>query len=591
MNPAQLLTHFDRISEAPDAVPRLRRFILDLAVRGKLVEQDPNDEPASELLKRIQAEKVRLVAAGTIRALEPFDTVVSDEIPFPLPSGWVTTRMGWLARKLGAGSTPLGGKSVYQGEGVPFLRSQNVYNDGLRLDDVALISRDVHTRMSGTHVQQQDILLNITGASIGRCALVPCTLPEGNVSQHVAIVRLFLPAIRHFIHLSLTSPLFQKVIDDVQVGVSREGLSMQRLRLFPMLIPPLAEQHRIVAKVDELMALCDRLELAQSERESRRDRLAAASLHRLNQPADTAAPGVFREPARFYLNHLPRLTTRPDQIKELRQTILNLAVRGQLVSQDPNDEPASQLLKHLHAERARLGKRAANNHEQPPPPRGGANPISVIPQGWEWVRIGSLLLGESQNGYSRKPDDAADGIPILRISAGTVRKDGIVAEEEHKLIGGVSAAQQEQYKLRCGDLLACRFNGNRASVGRLSLYLGYLGINPIYPDKLIRLRLVSEFVVPKLVRYFAESTVVRKDVENYCATTVGNWGISASNLKEVNIPLPPLDEQRRIVAKVDDLMLLCDQLEAQLTTAQTESRRLLEAVLHEAITSAALQTL
>jgi type I restriction enzyme S subunit len=153
------------------------------------------------------------------------------------------------------------------------------------------------------------------------------------------------------------------------------------------------------------------------------------------------------------------------------------------------------------------------------------------------------------------------------------------------LIGGISLSQQEQYELQPGDLLACRFNGNRSFVGRLSLYLGYLGIKPIYPDKLIRLRLLSTFVLPKLVRCFAESTVIRKGIETFCATTVGNWGISASNLKNVIIPLPPLAEQHRIVAKVDELMVLCDRLEAQLTTTQTESRRLLEAVLHEALSA------
>ena len=188
-------------------------------------------------------------------------------------------RMGWLARKLGAGSTPLGGKSVYQSKGVPFLRSQNVHNDGLKLDDVALISREIHARMSGTHIQNKDILLNITGASIGRCALIPSAFVEGNVSQHVAIIRLFLPIIREFIHLSLTSPFFQKVIDDVQVGVSREGLSMQRLRLFPMLLPPFAEQHRIVAKAEELLALCDQLESQLTVIQTESRRLLEAVLH------------------------------------------------------------------------------------------------------------------------------------------------------------------------------------------------------------------------------------------------------------------------------------------------------------------------
>ncbi len=279
MKPERLLKHFDQLAEAPDAVPRLRRFILDLAVRGKLVEQNPSDEPASELLKRIETEKRRLFTVGEIKRQEPLAVIAADEMPFPLPSGWCVQRMGWLAKKLGAGSTPRGGKSVYQEEGVPFLRSQNVHDDGVRLDDVALISRSIHEKMSGTHVQPLDILLNITGASIGRCALVPSHLREGNVSQHVAIIRLFFPDNREFVHLSLISPTYQQMIRDMEVGVSREGLSMRSLRLFPMILPPLAEQHRIVAKVDELMALCDELEARLTTTAITRRQLLEVSLH------------------------------------------------------------------------------------------------------------------------------------------------------------------------------------------------------------------------------------------------------------------------------------------------------------------------
>jgi type I restriction enzyme S subunit len=271
------------------------------------------------------------------------------------------------------------------------------------------------------------------------------------------------------------------------------------------------------------------------------------------------------------LAHFGRISDAPDSMPRLRQFILDLAVRGKLVEQNPRDEPASELLKHIQAEQTRCGRDAANKHVQLPLPTRPGERLSAIPDRWEWVRLASLLLEDSQNGYSKKPDEAVDGIPILRISAGTVRKDGIVAEEEHKLISGVSADQEKRFGLQSGDLLACRFNGNRSFVGRLSLYLGYLGIKPIYPDKLIRLRLVSLFVLPKLVKYFAESNVVRKDIESYCATTVGNWGISATNLKVVNIPLPPLAEQRRIVAKVDELMSLCDRLEA--AQSERESRR------------------
>ncbi len=275
--------------------------------------------------------------------------------------------------------------------------------------------------------------------------------------------------------------------------------------------------------------------------------------------------------ARHIVAYFDRIADAPDSIPRLRQYILDLAVQGKLVEQDPGNEPASELLNRIWEEKERLFEEKKINRLNPRLPFESGEIAIQVPLGWAWVRISDLLLGESQNGYSKRPDDALDGVPILRISAGTVRKDGIVAEEEHKLIGDVSSAQQKQYELQSGDLLACRFNGNRNFVGRLSLYLGYLGIKPIYPDKLIRLRLLSQFVLPKLVRCFAESSIVRKDIEGYCATTVGNWGISASNLINVKIPLPPLAEQHRIVAKVDELMTLCNRLEA--AQAERESRR------------------
>lgn len=192
MNATQLLAHFDRLSEAPDAVPRLRRFILDLAVRGKLVEQDANDEPAVELLKHIQAEKVRLLKKP-VKKDKQLSSVIIGRAGIDIPSGWAWSKLGMLCTKTGSGSTPAGGKSAYPDSGVPFLRSQNVYDDGLRLDVVAYISEATHERMSATTVKAADLLLNITGGSIGRCAVVPKTFVVGNINQHVAIIRLALP--------------------------------------------------------------------------------------------------------------------------------------------------------------------------------------------------------------------------------------------------------------------------------------------------------------------------------------------------------------------------------------------------------------
>jgi type I restriction enzyme S subunit len=373
-----------------------------------------------------------------------------------------------------------------------------------------------------------------------------------------------------FAHKVVLSPFFQYFVMGEQTGAGRGGLPKNRMDQIPVPLPPLAEQHRIVAKVDELMALCDQLEAARNEREAQRDRLVAASLHRIGTAPAVETEGQEDEQtattlpaaARFHLDHLPRLTTRVEHIKQLRQTILNLAVRGRLVSQEPNDEPISLKLS------------------------SGDELLGWLPAKWRYVRLADVLAEGTRNGFSKRPDDAPDGTPILRISAGTVRSDGVVAEEEHKLISGIDPKTREQYGLKSGDLLACRFNGNKGFVGRLTIFNDYLGLRPIYPDKLIRIRVASQLALPTFLRLSGDTDIVRKAVEAACATTVGNWGISASNLKEIHFPLPPLAEQHHIVAKVDELMALCDQLEAQITTTEADSRRLLEAVLRDALAPA-----
>ncbi len=545
MSPGRLLQYFDQVSEVPDAVPRLRRFILDLAVRGKLVEHDPTDEPASELLNRIETEKRRLLAEGEIKRQEPLPAVAADEMPFAVPSGWCVQRMGWLAKKLGAGSTPLGGKSVYQKEGVPFLRSQNVHDDGVRLDDVALISRSIHEEMSGTHVQPQDILLNITGASIGRCALVASSFREGNVSQHVAIIRLFLPDIRDFIHLSLISPTYQQLIRDVEVGVSREGLSMRRLRLFPMILPPLPEQHRIAGKVDELMALCDELEAAQAKREKRRDRLVAATLHGLNNGDASPEPGThptFEESARFYFNHLPRLTTRPEHIHQLRQTILNLAVRGKLVPEVSCDQTLA--------------------------PKVYDAPFH-LPVSWQWKAVADL--GDTQTGSTPPTAERkhyGGSIPFIKPAA---INDSVINYEEQGL---TESGARESTHVEAGAILMVCIGG---SIGKAAIV-----DRPVCFNQQINSVSPTEEAHPRFVLLAMRSPYFQERVLDTAAK--GTLPIiSKGKWERLSIPLPPIAEQHRIVVKVDELMALCDELEARLTTTATARRQLLEATLHDAL--------
>lgn len=241
-------------------IEKLRQSILQQAIKGNLCEQNPDDEVASVLLEKIKKEKDILVEEGKIKKQKDLPPVSDEEKPFELPDGWEWCRFGFLTSKIGAGSTPTGGRNVYLEQGIKFIRSQNVYNSGLILDDIAYISSEMNNKMSGSVVKPNDILLNITGGSIGRCALVPVDFDIGNVNQHVLIIRTIDTRLNQYLHYALTSKLIQDEIMKQQVGASREGLSALKTTNFIVPIPPLQEQRRIVEKVDELMILCDKLE-------------------------------------------------------------------------------------------------------------------------------------------------------------------------------------------------------------------------------------------------------------------------------------------------------------------------------------------
>lgn len=275
----RLSENFGRLLSAPEDVVELRNLILDLAVHGLLVKQSTSDAPISEWVASVASKKANLFKQKLIPKQTGFaDLLDESEYPFPLPTGWVFVRLGQITNKIGSGSTPRGGREVYVKEGIPFLRSQNVWNDGLRLSEVAYITPEMHQRMSGTAVLGNDILLNITGASLGRCALVPTDFGEANVSQHVTIIRPTDPQVREYLHLCLLSPYAQAMIWGRQVGMAREGLSKKVLEQFEIPLPPVAEQKRIVTRVAELMRYCDMLEAHLLDASKLAERLAASAV-------------------------------------------------------------------------------------------------------------------------------------------------------------------------------------------------------------------------------------------------------------------------------------------------------------------------
>ncbi|BEH09841.1 restriction endonuclease subunit S [Geobacter sulfurreducens subsp. ethanolicus] len=287
-SPYELQTTWERLAEnlgcllqSPEDVEDLRNLILDLAVHGLLVDQTEMDKSITEWLEEILSKKTELVKKKLIGKQTALADVDENDYPFPLPKGWTFVRLGQITNKIGSGSTPRGGREVYVKEGIPFLRSQNIWNDGLRLADVAFITPTEHARMSGTAVLANDVLLNITGASLGRCALVPDDFGEANVSQHVTIIRPTDPSVKEYLHLCLLSPYSQAMIWGRQVGMAREGLSKKVLEQFEIPLPPLTEQKRIVTRVTQLMGICDQLESRLKDARHQAERLAIACVSSL----------------------------------------------------------------------------------------------------------------------------------------------------------------------------------------------------------------------------------------------------------------------------------------------------------------------
>lgn len=255
------------IAHQETLLAKLKQAILHEAIQGKLTAAwraaNPDVEPASQLLERVRRKKQRLVAAKKIRKEKPLPPIAPEEIPFEIPEGWAWCRLGDLCEKTGSGSTPRGGKTAYISSGIPFLRSQNVHDDGIVLNGLVYIPEFTHTQMGGSVVYPRDVLLNITGSgnsTIGRSAIVHDEFDEANVNQHVSIIRPVDRDMSQFVHKVLISSYFQRQITKVQTGAGRKGLPKNKMDRILIPVPPQGEQAAIIERVESLLASCRQLE-------------------------------------------------------------------------------------------------------------------------------------------------------------------------------------------------------------------------------------------------------------------------------------------------------------------------------------------
>ncbi len=564
MNANRLLALYDRVADAPDAVPRLRRFILDLAVRGRLIEQDPDDEPASELLKRIAAEKARLVKSGEIRKRKTLPPI--EEPPFNIPDNW-----SWR---------PIREITSDRGQKVP--DATFTYIDVTAIDKEngivvgpRILEHGKAPSRARKITRKDDVVYSCVRPYLLNVAVIeqdfdPCPI----ASTAFAILNGHGFVLPRYLWIVLRSPFMVATVEDNQRGQAYPAINDSDFALLPFPLPPLAEQQRIVAKVDELMALCDRLEALRAAREERRDRLTVAGLARLNAPGPDAA--AFCADARFAVDNLPALTARADQVARFRRTILNLAVRGRLVEQDPADEPASKLLKRIVAEKARLVKAGKLNRRKltysAPPKALGFE----LPSGWAIVRFADVLI-ELQTGpfgaSLHQNDYEYGGTPVINPAS---IKEGKIVPIKKMSVGDKTLERLSTFKLQTGDIVM----GRRGELGRCAVVTeqedGWLcGTGSL----VLRLSVVH---YAKFLAILISSPHVREYlVGSSVGATMQN--LNQSILLGMSIGLPPIAEQQRIVAKVDELISLCDRLEASLAVVDDVCCRLLEALLREAV--------
>ncbi|MEO8481566.1 MAG: restriction endonuclease subunit S [Acidobacteriota bacterium] len=547
MNPSRLLQHFAQISEGPDAVPRLRRFILDLAVRGKLVEQDATDEPASTFLR------------GRELFVEPHVE------PWRLPVGWAWSCYANVGDAIGGG-TPTKTTSEFWDGSIPWVSPKDMKVEFIA-DAKDHISELALEHSAARLIPEGSLLMVVRGMILSHSFPVAISKVPVAINQDMKAIVPFRTDISGAL-LLISKGMKPNVLQ--LVSHSTHGtckLLTDDLFSLPLPIPPLAEQHRIVARADELMALCDQLEAAQSERERRRDRLVAASLDRLNRPADAQS---FRESARFHLDHLSRLARRPDQLAALRQTILDLAIQGKLVAQDARDGLVGDELALSDRAReatAREDRRADNGRQT----LLAADERWDIPSTWEWRALADLALFIDYRGQT--PAKTEGGVRL--ITAKNVKRGFINQQPEEFLAETTYPKWMTRGIPIVGDVLftteapmgnaaVVRLTDRFALAQRVICFRLYGAVDP-------------DFLVLQLVAEAFRAILERT------ATGLTAKGIKAAKLKRLPIAVPPFAEQLRIVAKAKELMAVCDQLEMQLTAAQAEGGRLLDAVIHEAL--------
>lgn len=548
MNPDIFFENFELLADAPNGVQKLRELILQLAVMGKLVPQDPNDEPASMLRRKND------------KSLKP---VQENEIPFDYPKDWIFTRIDQVSNAIHYGYTASANNSL---KNVRLLRITDIQNNSVNWETVPGCEID-NQKLNSYALKDNDLLIARTGGTIGKSYLVEnLTVKAVFASYLIRIVpnNLIFPK---YLKLYADSPLYWDQLYSKCSGTGQPNVNATSLKSLILPLPPLAEQKRIVSKVDELMSLCDKLETRRQKKQEIQSKLNSAALDRMLSAENQ---DEFEQRWQYICENFDLLYDNPENVEKLRQAILQLAVQGKLVPQNPEDEPASVLIDKIKAKKRQLVKAGKIKNSKVSAQIDSQEIPYELPDKWEWIRIEDITdIGTGSTPLKSKSEYYEDG-SIPWITSSLTSLNYIDKAETYITETAVNECNLRIYP--SGTLLVALY-GQGKTRGQVS----ELRIEATINQACASIVFIENF---ENIKQYVKVLFEQKYEELRALAAGGAQpNLNVGKIKETLIPLPPLAEQKRIVEKVEQLMGLCDELQTKLRKKQEDSEKLMEAVV------------
>ncbi len=564
-----LVRQFELVATAPGGVARLRELILTLAIQGKLVPQNSSEETALQLLETIAAEKERQIASGRIKPDKPL-TAPLDHFPFEIPETWTWVPMGEVVEIVRGITFPASEKTKEAAPGrIACLRTANV-QEAIEWDDLLFVSRSFMVR-DDQLLKPHDIVMSMANSRelVGKVALVDhIPHPESTFGGFLGVLRPWKIDPRFAMALLRSSYVRSSLIDSSSQTTNIANISLGKLRPLPFPLPPLAEQARIVDRVDELMRLCDSLEAEGRLEAEQHARLLGTLLGTLT---DSSTPEELAANWQRVDDHFDLLLDRPEAVDALEQTILQLAVRGLLVPQDSGEEPANLLLSEIHADRRRLLCSNAAKADKPSPPINVAEIRFALPPGWSWAR-----LSEISNVIVDCPHSTAKFVDTGFLCLDTNSfKDGKLLPHKLRFVSQETFDKRiARLKPMPGDLVFAR----EGSVGQ-SIIIPE-GIECCLGQRVMLFRL-SQRVSNEFVR-LAITTEDFLDALLSLHKGIGAKHVNVADMRNAVVPVPPFREQERILTRVTELRRLCADLRQRLVASRATQSHLADALVEQA---------